>query len=69
VSGDDRNKQSSSKFNSQQPHAGSQPSVQLQYTHIHKINKQINIFLKKEWYLGQGKIKKKRKQNKTKSVF
>jgi hypothetical protein len=27
------------KFNTQQPHEGSQPSVQLQCTHIHKINK------------------------------
>jgi hypothetical protein len=27
------------KFNSQQPHEGSQPSVQLQCTHIYKINK------------------------------
>ena len=26
------------KFNSQQPHEGSQPSVQLQYAHIDKIN-------------------------------
>jgi hypothetical protein len=27
------------EFKSQQPHGGSQPSVQLQCTHIHKINK------------------------------
>jgi hypothetical protein len=27
------------KFNSQQPHEGSQPSVQLHYTQIHKVNK------------------------------
>jgi hypothetical protein len=27
------------EFNSQQPYDGSQPSVQLQCTHIHKINK------------------------------
>jgi hypothetical protein len=27
------------KFNSQQQHEGSQPSVQRQCTHIHKINK------------------------------
>jgi hypothetical protein len=27
------------EFNSQQPHDGSQPSAQLQCTHIHKINK------------------------------
>ena len=30
-------------FNSQQPHDDSQPSVQLQCTHIHKIN---NLFKK-----------------------
>jgi hypothetical protein len=29
------------EFNSQQRHDGSQPSVQLQCTHLHKINKQI----------------------------
>jgi hypothetical protein len=29
------------KFNSQQPHEGLQPSIQLQCTHIHKINKYI----------------------------
>jgi hypothetical protein len=27
------------KFKSEQPHGGSQPSVQLQCSHIHKINK------------------------------
>jgi hypothetical protein len=27
------------EFKSQQPHGGSQPSVQLQYTQLHKINK------------------------------
>jgi hypothetical protein len=32
------------KYNSRQPHEGSQPSVQLQCTHIHKINK--SFFLK-----------------------
>jgi hypothetical protein len=30
------------KFNSQQPHEGSQPSTQLQCTHIHKINKEVS---------------------------
>jgi hypothetical protein len=35
------------KFNSQQPHEVSQPSVQLQCTHIHKINKSLkNYFIK-----------------------
>jgi hypothetical protein len=29
------------EFKSQQPHGGSQPSVQLQCTHIHKINKSL----------------------------
>jgi hypothetical protein len=29
------------KFNSQQPHEGLQPSVQLQYIHRHKINKSL----------------------------
>jgi hypothetical protein len=29
------------KFNSQQPHEGSQPSVQLECTHIHKINRSL----------------------------
>ena len=29
------------EFNSQQPHDGSHPSVLLQCTHIHKINKYI----------------------------
>ena len=29
------------KFNSQQPREGSQPSVQIQCTHIHKINKSL----------------------------
>jgi hypothetical protein len=34
------------KFNSQQKHEGSQPSVQLQCTHRHKINlKTRNAFL------------------------
>ena len=31
------------EFKSQQPHGGSQPSVQLQCTHIHKINKYFKI--------------------------
>jgi hypothetical protein len=44
MSGVDQSKQKSQKFNSQQPHEGSQPSLQLQWTHINKINK---CFLKR----------------------
>ena len=34
------------KFNSEQPHEGSQPSVQLQCTYIHKINKSLKNKIK-----------------------
>jgi hypothetical protein len=36
------------KFNSQQPHEGSQPFVQLQCTHIHKVNKSLKKKKKKQ---------------------
>jgi hypothetical protein len=59
------------EFNSQQPHGGSQPSViesdapfwrvwrQLQYTHIHKINKSLKI---KGHYNNTHESKKKKKE-------
>jgi hypothetical protein len=49
----DWSEQRSYKFNSQQPHEELQPSVQLQHTNIHKINK-------------SSKKKKKTKKNKKK---
>jgi hypothetical protein len=42
------------KFNSQKPHDGSQLSVQLQHTHIHKIKKSFKKLKHPKYRPGRG---------------